>query len=109
MRQGYGIWRGPSHLLCLRSTPIDSQLPSPAELLYQRKLQANLPVRVDNRIPDRDKITHRLTESHQSMKHFYDRNGRYLSPLTTGQPVLIQDQASKKRLPGIVRARASCN
>ena len=33
-------------LLCLRSTPVDSQLPSPAELLYQHKLQSNLPVRI---------------------------------------------------------------
>ena len=31
-------------LLCLRSTPVDSQLPSPAELLYQRKIQSNLPI-----------------------------------------------------------------
>ena len=44
-------------MLCLRSTPLDSQLPSPAELLYQRKLQANLPIRVGNQIPDRDNIT----------------------------------------------------
>ena len=89
-------------MLCLRSTPIDSQLPSPAELLYQRKLQANLPVRVDNRIPDRDKVAQRLTERQQSMKHYYDRNAHDLSPLTTGQPVRIQDQASKKWLPGTV-------
>ena len=89
-------------MLCLRSTPIDSQLPSPAELLNQRKLQANLPVRVDNRIPDRDKIAQRLTERQQSMKHYYDWNAHDLSPLTPRQPVHIQDQATKKWLPGIV-------
>jgi len=89
-------------MLCLRSTPIDSQLQSPAELLYQRKLRANLPVRVDNQIPDRDKIAQRLTERQQSMKNCYDWNAHDLSPLTPRQPVRIQDQATKKCLPGIV-------
>ena len=89
-------------MLCLRPTAIDSKLPSPAELLYQRKLQANLRVRVDNRIPDRDKIAQRLTERQQSMKHYYDRNAHELSPPTTGQPLRIQDQATKKWLTGIL-------
>ena len=89
-------------MLCLRSTPIDSELPSPAELLYQRKLQANLPVRVDNGIPDREKIAQRLTERQQSMKHCYAWNAHDLSPLTPRQPVRTQDQATKKWLPGIV-------
>ena len=53
-------------LLCLRSTP-DSQLRSPAELLYQRKLQSNLPIRVGNQIPYKDKINQRLTELQQRM------------------------------------------
>ena len=57
---------------------------------------------MDNRIPDRDKIAQRLTEREQSMKHYYDRNAHELSPLTTGQPVRIQDQATKKWLTGIV-------
>ena len=83
-------------MLCLSPTAIDSKLPSPAELLYQRKLQANLPVRVDNRIPDRGKITQRPTERQQSMKHYYDMNAHELSPLTTGQPVRIQDPSYKE-------------
>ena len=33
-------------LLCLRSTPIDGQLPSPAELLFGRQVQDNLPRKV---------------------------------------------------------------
>ena len=89
-------------MLCLRSTPIDSQLPTPDELLYQLKLQTNLPVRVDNRIPDRDKIAQRLTERQQSMKHYYDWNAHDLSPLTPRQPVRVQDQATRKWIPGIV-------
>ena len=56
--------------------------------------------RVKNQIPDRDKIAQRLTERQQSMKLYYERNGHDLSPLTTGQPVRIQDQATKKWLLG---------
>ena len=34
-------------LLCLRRTPIDSRTPSPAELLYGRKIRSNLPAESD--------------------------------------------------------------
>lgn len=78
-------------LLCLRPTPVHSQLPSPAELLYQRKLQSNLPVRVGNRIPDKYKINQWLTERQQRMKFYYDKGATDLSPLTVGQPVHVQD------------------
>ena len=89
-------------MLCPRSTPLDSQLPSPAELLYQRKLQANLPIRVGNQIPDRDNITQRLTERQQRMKQYYDKKAHDLRPLATGQPLHIHYQATKKWFPGTV-------
>ena len=37
-------------LLCLRTTPISSSIPSPAELFYNRKIRGNLPVKIDNQI-----------------------------------------------------------
>ena len=89
-------------LLCLRSTPVDSQLPSPAKLLYQRKLQSNLPIRVGNQIPDKDKINQRLTERQERMNYYHDRTTSDLSPLTAGQPVRIQDQATKSWLLGTI-------
>ena len=89
-------------MLCLRSTPIDSQLPSPAELLYQRKLKSNLPLRIKNQMPNRDQISQRLIERQQSMKYYHDRNAHDLSPLATGQHVRTQDQRTKKWFPGIV-------
>ena len=36
------------------------------------------------------------------MKHYYDKKAHDLSPLVTGQPVHIQDQATKKWFPGTV-------
>ena len=74
-------------MLCLRSTPIDSQLPSPTELLYRRKLKSNLPIRIDNQMPNRDQISQRLIERQQSMKYYHDRNAHDLSPLATGKHV----------------------
>ena len=35
-------------LLCIRTTPVDSNVPSPGELLFGRKLRGNLPVRIPN-------------------------------------------------------------
>lgn len=87
-------------LLCLRSTPVDSQLQSPAELLNQCKLHSNPPFWVGNLITDKDKINQWLTQRQQQMKYYHDRSATDLSPLTAGQPVHIQDQAPKKWLPG---------
>ena len=92
-------------LLCIRSTPVDSQLLPPAELLYQRKLQSNLPIPVGNQIPDKDQINQRLTKHQQRMKYNHDRSATDLSPLTAGQPVCIQDQATKKWHPGTVSCK----
>ena len=92
-------------MLCLRSTPIDLQLPSPTELLYQRKLKSNLPIRIENQMPNRDQISQRLMERQQSMKYYHDGNAQDLSPLATGQHVRIQDQRTKKWFPGTVSCK----
>lgn len=34
-------------LLCLRTTPIDAQIPNPAEVLYGEKLRSNPPIKVE--------------------------------------------------------------
>ena len=49
-------------LLCLRTTPIDSKLPSPAELLCSRKVKSNLPIVIKNTLPHKDQIYNRHTE-----------------------------------------------
>ena len=49
-------------LLCLRTTPINNHLLSPAELLYNRKLKGNLPMRTANILQKREKIHQQLEE-----------------------------------------------
>ena len=88
-------------MLCLRATPIDPHLQSPAELIYQRKHQSNLPTKIGNQAPDRDKIAQLLTEHRQLTKHYLDGSVHDVIPLRVGQPVHIQDQTTKKWFPGI--------
>ena len=83
-------------LLCLRSTPIDNQLPSPGKLLYQRKLKSDLPVRVRKTNPRQD-----------TQKAYHDTCARDLPPLITGQHVRIQDHTSKRWNPGVVTSKTS--
>ena len=59
-------------LLILRSTPIDSQLPSPAELLYARKLQGNVPIKMSDRRANREDIRERLIQLQQQQRSYHD-------------------------------------
>ena len=49
-------------LLCIRTTPVDNVLPSPAEMLYTRKVQGNLPVRMRNKFGNKEDIYERLQQ-----------------------------------------------
>ena len=87
-------------LLCLRTTPIDSVLPSPAELLYGRKIRGTMPVKISNPLPNKDNIADRLGKRQDQQKQYHDRNAHDQSPLHKGQNVRIQD--GKRWAPGVV-------
>ena len=55
-------------LLCLRTTPIDSKLPSPSEILCNRKVKSNLPIIIKNTLPHNDQIYNRHTERQDNGK-----------------------------------------
>lgn len=87
-------------LLCLRSTPVDNQLPSPAELLYGRKIRANLPLH-SNTMDDSNQ--NHLLERQQRMKEQYDSSsGTELTKLLPGMPVATQSMRTKKWEPATV-------
>ncbi|XP_028395789.1 uncharacterized protein K02A2.6-like [Dendronephthya gigantea] len=90
-------------LLCIRTTPVDSSIPSPGELLFGRKLQGNLPVRIPNSDHRRDEVHARLVEKQQRQKTYYDQHARDLSQLVPGQEVRIQDNRTKEWQQGTVR------
>ena len=93
-------------MLCLRTTPIDHSLPSPSELLYARKLKANLPVKIRNPLNSRDEIQSRLQERQDVQKSCHDRHAHDLPPRMIGQPIRIQDHTSGLWNQAI--ANASC-
>ena len=91
----------------MRSTPIDSHLPSLGELLYQRKSKSDLPVRVRNSDPNSDVIASRLKTRQDFQKAYHDTCARDLPPLITGQHVRIQDHTSKRWNPKVVTSKTS--
>jgi hypothetical protein len=94
-------------LLALRTTPIDSRLPSPAEMLFRRKIRGTLPVRIDNRSTQRDEITEGLELRQIDKKTHHDKHAKDLPPLYTGQQVTVQDYKTGHWNPAVVELK--CN
>ncbi|XP_030855067.1 uncharacterized protein K02A2.6-like [Strongylocentrotus purpuratus] len=90
-------------LLCICATPIDRRIPSPAELLYGRKMKDNLPTRIRNNSPGRDDVNHRMQLRQQSQKYHHDKSAHDLAPLSPGQLVRVQDQTSHHWITATVR------
>ena len=81
-------------LMCLRATPIDDHLPSPAELLMGRKIQTCLPTRIRS-APDHSAVKQRLQERQSIQKNQFDVHSKELAPLVTGQKIWLQESAGK--------------
>ena len=61
-------------LLCLRTTPIDSSLTSPAELLQGRKFRNNLPMKVYHS-PHLNEVYKKLQQRQERRKEVFDARG----------------------------------
>ena len=92
-------------LLCLRATPIDSKLPSPAELLLGRQVQDNLP-RKFQRDHTYDDVIGRLQERQAQQKYYHDQHATALPSLVPGQQVTIQNPKTLEWKPAIVLDKA---
>ena len=92
-------------LLSLRATPVDNKLPSPAELLFQRRVRANLPCHIQNKNSNRDQVYEQLQQRQNNQKFYHDRSAKDLPLLRQGAQVTIQDPATGKWNPGIVKDR----
>lgn len=87
-------------LLHIRATPVDSVLPSPAEMTFGRKIPTFLPSRVEC---GKQEHRQRLEERNTKMKENHDRTaGNPLPDLYPGQQVHIRNTDSKLWQPGIV-------
>ncbi|XP_037075849.1 uncharacterized protein K02A2.6-like, partial [Pollicipes pollicipes] len=88
-------------LLTLRTTPIDSHLPSPAEILQGRKVRGNLPMKTRPRSEQAD-VLPRLVERQTTQKACHDRHATELSTLSPGQPIRVQHPQSGRWEPATI-------
>ena len=77
--------------LFLRTTPISNNLPSPAELLYERPLRSTLPscFKFNMKHENTREI---LQQRQQTQKRYFDRGSRELGEMKAGEPVMLQAQ-----------------
>ena len=81
-------------LLQYRCTPLGPSGPSPAEMMFGRQIQNDLPVYVRRYISDN-------TNDREESKITHDGSAS-LSPLAMGQHILYQDVAKKTWSPGVI-------
>jgi len=78
-------------LLEYRNTPLDANLPSPAEILFSRKLRGMLPMCNNSLKPKvMSKVKKCLVDKQARQKSYYDRQTRHLRPLKTNELVLFK-------------------
>ena len=94
-------------MLNLRATPVDSKLPSPAEMLFGHPIATLLPSRVAPRA-EYQQYKVQLDERRQTMKTSYDKStSSDLPPLYSGQDIRILNKETKRWEPGQVVNKAS--
>ncbi|CAE1241146.1 unnamed protein product [Acanthosepion pharaonis] len=81
-------------LLCLRLIPMDHVIPSPGELLFNRKLVSNLPTKCTNNNARKEEIQDRLLDR----QWLQGKHAKDLSKLSTGQ-----EQNTRKWTPAVVK------
>ena len=94
-------------MLCLQSTPLSHDLPSPAELLNSRVYQTNLPAVSSSFCYSTGDVGVKLQRRQDQQKILYDRSTRSLPALSERSSVHLFDPGSKVWQPGIVQSVAS--
>ena len=95
-------------MLCLRSTPLSHDLPSPAELLNGRVYQTNLPTVSKPSLSANGDINVKLQLRQDKQKVQFDKTAQQLlHPLFPEDRVCVLDPATSTWKPGIVQGVAS--
>ena len=82
-------------LLALWAMPIDSKLPSPAELLYQCQLRTTIPAKICNSDQSAMQVHEQIDTCSKAAKSQADKCSKTLVPLYAGQPVVTYDTLQK--------------
>ena len=83
-------------LLCIRSTPINNQIGSPANLLYGRTIRSNLPLRTSGQ----EDTLSALKQRQEDQRYYYNRSAKDRPEMQIGQTVGLQDPKTLKWMPG---------
>lgn len=90
-------------MLNLRATPVDSGIPSPAELLLGRPVRTTLPSFHPDTSHKQDGPNEKLKEKREKMKTNHDKHaGPDLAPLYNGQRVRVLNPETKVWEPAVV-------
>ena len=89
-------------LLELRATPINANLLSPAELLYQWQLRTTIPAKIQNTDPAALQVHEQIATCSNAFKSQADKWCKSLAPLYAGQPIAMYDTLHKIWIPTTV-------
>ena len=89
-------------LLALWATPIDTKLPSPAELLYQCWLRTTILAKIRNSNPSAPQVHEQIDTCSEAAKPQADKCSKTLAPLYAGQPVATYNTLWKIWVPATV-------
>ena len=89
-------------LLVLWATPIDTKLPSPAELLYQCRIRTTILAKICNSDPSAIQVHEQINTCSEVAKAQADKCSKTLAPLYAGQPVAMYDTLQKIWVPATV-------
>lgn len=87
-------------LLSYRTTPLGPQMPSPAELLFNRKIPSNLPIHIKVQVSDA--FRRRQEDRNHNATTAYNEHSRELTDLQLDERVYYRDVAQRTWLPGKV-------
>ena len=88
-------------LLVLRSTPLGTDLPSPAELLQGRRFRTTLPTFVPNP-PNSEDVQDKLRKRQAAAAERYNRTAQPKSELVDGQTVRLYSKDKRRWEPAVV-------
>ena len=89
-------------MLVYRATPQSNKLPSPAEMLNNRKFRALLPMCSLQTIYQREAVCEQMLQQQVKQSAHYCRSAKDLSPLYPNQPVYVQPDPKSLWKSGIV-------
>ena len=93
-------------LLAYQSTPVDSHLRSPAEMLYRRTICMTLSQRIRNKDPHANLDLEQLNNRAAQSTSYHDRHSLIKSPFYAGQTVSVLNDAKTLWLPTTILRQA---